>query len=192
MICHKSDNNSKELCINALKNNQVLILPTDTVYGFSAIVDESSETDARIRTIKGRSETKPFIQLIACPQDIKKYTNQEIPDNLLKFWPGPLTIIVEDLRLQGKEIHTTAFRCPGDKWLRDILSNVDAPIYSTSVNRSGKTVLDTESEIIDEFNNETDLIVLDGDKKGAVPSTIVSICNNQVKVLREGALEIKL
>jgi len=190
MICHKSDNNSKELCITALKNNQILILPTDTVYGFSAIVSKDSKTDVRIREIKGRSETKPFIQLIPTPEAIKKYTNQSIPEKLLSYWPGPLTIIVEDLRLQGKEIHTTAFRCPGDKWLRDILSELKEPIYSTSVNRSGNPVLDTQEAIISEFEKEADLIVLDGDKKGAVASTIVTINNGEIKVLREGAVKI--
>lgn len=190
MICHKSDNNSKELCINAINKNQILIIPTDTVYGFSAIVKEKSDTDLKIRKIKGRAETKPFIQLIPTPESIKKYTNQSIPQKLLDYWPGPLTIIVEDIRLQGKEIHTTAFRCPGDQWLRSILSEISEPVYSTSVNRSGNPVLDTEKEIIEEFNSEVDLIVLDGDKKGAVASTIVSVADGEVKVLREGAVKI--
>lgn len=190
MICHKYDSNSIQLCVDALKNNKILILPTDTVYGFSAIADKDSQTDEKIRLIKGRSETKPFIQLIATPDDIKKYTNQNIPEKLLSYWPGPLTIIVEDLRLAGKEIHTTAFRCPGDEWLRKILSQIDKPVYSTSVNRSGYPVLDSEASIIEEFNDETDLIVLDGDKKGAVASTIVSVVDGEIKVLRAGAVEI--
>lgn len=191
MMFSKSNENSKNLCIDSLKNGKVIIIPTDTVYGFSAIVSDSFDCDERIRRIKGREETKPFIQLIANPQDIFKYTSDEIPRNLLNYWPGPLTIIATDNRLTGSKINTTAFRCPGDKWLRDIIEECGMPVYSTSVNRSGKPVLETENEIILEFEKEVDLIVLDGDKKDAVPSTIVKIENGKAVVLRQGALEIK-
>ena len=81
---------------------------------------------------------------------------------------------------------TTAFRCPGDQWLRQVIAECGSPIYSTSVNRSGQPVLDCEEDIIKEFGCEVDLIVKDGDKKGAKPSTIVSITDGQIKVLRQG------
>ena len=86
---------------------------------------------------------------------------------------------------------TTAFRCPGDEWLRNILKELDCPVYSTSVNRSGCPILETEEEIIREFEKDVDLIVKDGDKKNALPSTIVSICDGQLKVLRQGAVSLK-
>ena len=83
MICHKSDDNSIKVCSEYLLNEKIVIIPTDTVYGFSAIVNdsvscdmptgsESVSTDKKIRDIKGRSEKKPFIQLIAKPEDIYK------------------------------------------------------------------------------------------------------------------------
>ena len=53
-------------------------------------------------------------------------------------------------------------------------------MYSTSVNRSGSPVLENESEIVKEFEDEVDLIVLDGNKNNALPSTIVSF-NNALK-----------
>lgn len=190
MICHKSDENSVELCAEYLKNKKVLILPTDTVYGFSSIVEESPETDEKIKLIKGRDETKPFIQLIADPNDIHNYSDSKIPEKLLKYWPGPLTIIVSDKRIKNKAINTTAFRCPGDKWLRDIIQKCGSPIYSTSVNRSGKPVLETEKEIVEEFSQEADLIVLDGDRKNSLPSTIVKVDNDEIVVIRKGAVEI--
>ena len=65
-----------------------------------------------------------------------------------------------------------------------------APIYSTSVNRSGQPVLDTQTSIIEEFQPEVDLIVKDGDKKGALPSTLVSITDGKINVLRQGAVSI--
>jgi L-threonylcarbamoyladenylate synthase len=88
------------------------------------------------------------------------------------------------------ESRTVAFRCPGDAWLREIISRCQAPIFSTSVNRSGQPVLDTTNAITQEFANEVDLIIDDGDKKGALPSTLVTIENRAVKVLRQGSVKI--
>lgn len=189
MILNKSDDNSVKECVEYLKKGKIVIIPTDTVYGFSGIVlpGKQEDTDSKIKAIKGRSEKKPFIQLLASPDDLKKYTDDKIPSKLLSYWPGPLTIIVNN----KKTASTTAFRCPGDAWLRSILKELDCPIYSTSVNRSGFPILDTEEEIIKEFEKDVDLIVKDGDKKNALPSTIVSIADGQVKVLRQGAVTIK-
>lgn len=190
MMCLKSDSDSVEKCTEYLRNGKILIMPTDTVYGFSGIVEPAGKTvyntDARIRAIKGRAETKPFIQLIARPEDIFDHTDDKIPEEILAVWPGALTVIVHDKR--GTE--TTAYRCPGDEWIRKIIQKCGFPIYSTSVNRSGSPVLDTVEEIRREFEGECDLIVSDGDKKGALPSTIVAVQNGKTVVLRQGSVKI--
>ena len=201
MILNKSDPTSIQVTADTLKRGGIVIIPTDTVYGFSGIVDLKTtaahyETDAKIRAIKGRAETKPLIQLIARPEDLRLYTDDEIPDTLLSKWPGALTIIVhtkKDSPLAATAIpesRTVAFRCPGDAWIREVISATGAPIFSTSVNRSSQPVLDTTAAITSEFENEVDLIIDDGDKKGALPSTLVAIENGEVKVLRQGSVEI--
>lgn len=197
MIC-KKDEKGAALVLESLMAGKIVVIPTDTVYGFSGLVLEEDipfdkGTDAQIRAIKGRSETKPLIQLIGCPEDIKKYTDDDIPQTLLSKWPGALTIIVNTKKSHPlyKRYPTIAFRCPGDLWLRQIIIQAGAPIYSTSVNRSGCPVLETVPEIAAEFEEEVALIVDDGDKKGALPSTLVAMENGVPKVLRQGAVEIK-
>ena len=200
MICRKSDDDSIQKCVSVLKNGGIVIIPTDTVYGFSGIVDSSAHfnTDAVIRKIKGREEYKPFIQLIAFPEDIKNYTDDDIPQKLLDCWPGPLTIIVNTKKNTGTgagtgsaaNTGTIALRCPGDEWLRKIIGECGASIYSTSVNRSGQPVLDEENAIISEFEAEVGLIVADGDRKNSVPSTIVRVENGEYKVIRQGFMKI--
>ena len=201
MTLNKTDPTSIERTADTLKRGGIVIIPTDTVYGFSGIVDlagsaSTFESDAKIRAIKGRSETKPLIQLIARPEDIRLYTDDEIPDTLLAKWPGALTIIVhikENSPLAATaipETKTVAFRCPGDEWLRKIIAECGAPIFSTSVNRSGQPVLDTVAAISSEFGSEAELIIDDGDKKGALPSTLVMLENGNVKVLRQGSVKV--
>lgn len=197
MIISRKDTNSAEKAAEVLKNGGIIITPTDTVYGFSGIVDlnnsqKTYRTDERIRAIKGRSETKPLIQLIAEPEQLKLYTDDIIPQDILNKWPGALTVIVKikENSPLAEKCGTVAFRCPGDPWIRQVISMCNAPVYSTSVNRSGCPVLDEIKSIISEFENETDLIIDDGDKKGALPSTLISIENGNVKVLRQGSVKI--
>ncbi|MCR5290692.1 MAG: L-threonylcarbamoyladenylate synthase [Treponema sp.] len=195
MICHKSDANAIALVSHALKTGKIVILPTDTVYGFSGVVDTAENgftfaTDDVIRHIKGRSETKPLIQLIARPSDVFLYTHDIIPNYLLQKWPGALTIIIHVKQERGGG--TIAFRCPGDEWLRTVIQECGSPIYSTSVNRSGCPVLHNEAEIRNEFESEVDLIVCDGDTApNAKPSTLIAIQETgNVTVLRQGTVVV--
>lgn len=192
MMLRKSDIDSVEKIVSALKKGEVVIIPTDTVYGFSGIGGNIFFTDSKIREIKGRSETKPLIELISRPEDLFRYTDSAVPEALMSLWPGSLTIIVENNEwyksMTGRA--TTAFRCPGDAWLRTVIGMVDFPVYSTSVNRSGCPVLEEISSIEKEFGNEVSLIVDDGDKKGALPSTLVVLSGAKVKVLRQGSVVI--
>jgi len=202
ILIKKENPDSLSRTVEVLKKGGIVIIPTDTVYGFSGIVDLKSaashyESDGQIGSIKGRAESKPLIQLIAKPQDLRLYTDEEIPESLLAKWPGPLTIIVRVKKASPladtaiPEAGTIAFRCPGDQWLRKIIEETGAPIFSTSVNRSGQQVLDTEAAIIKEFASEVNLIVTDGDKKGAKPSTIVSLTDGKIEILRQGDVIIE-
>lgn len=206
----KCDSESVLVTAEALKNQKIVIIPTDTVYGFSGIVSGGSAcacgessgdgfgdgpgymrgTDAEIRRIKGREAYKPFIQLIAAPEDIRQITDDPIPDELFSLWPGALTIIVNDKRDVAGGNATVAVRCPGDAWLREVIRETDSPIYSTSVNRSGKPVLTDIADIVAEFGNEVELIIDDGDKRNALPSTIVSLVDGSCKVIRQGSVVI--
>ena len=186
MIILRSDSDSVECVSRVLLEGSVVVLPTDTVYGFSGVVPESEDV---IRKIKGRDETKPFIQLIAEPEDIYRYTDEVLPDQLLAMWPGALTVIVplkKRLITGESEVTTVAFRCPGDGWLRQIIKAVGKPIYSTSVNRSGQPVLSSVLGIDKEFGGEVKLIVDGGSTENALPSTLVKFEKGKCIILRQG------
>lgn len=184
MVIKKSDEKSAETTAKILRDGGIAVLPTDTVYGFSGIIGVTGE---KIRRIKGREESKPFITLISSPEEIFNHTDDKIPPEILEKWPGALTVIVHD---KNDFNATTAFRCPGDEWLRRVIKLCGSPIYSTSVNRSGKPVLGTVAEIRREFEAAADLIVDDGDKTNALPSTLIALEAGKVKVLRQGDVRL--
>ncbi|MCI5829362.1 MAG: Sua5/YciO/YrdC/YwlC family protein, partial [Spirochaetia bacterium] len=76
-------------------------------------------------------------------------------------------------------------------WLRKIIEQCGAPLYSTSVNRSGSPVLETSAEIKNEFEKEVAAIIDDGDKKGSLPSTLILLEKEGFKVLRQGAVIVE-
>ncbi len=87
----KTESQSRDYVISALKQEEIVILPTDTLYGFSGIM---GETAGKIAAIKGRAPEKPFLALIAQPEDVYEYTDTVIPEQFFSAWPGPLTLIV--------------------------------------------------------------------------------------------------
>ncbi len=200
MLLQKSDTNSIKLTSQVLKKGEIVIIPTDTLYGFSGIVSDTAfnsyTTEEKILKIKGREKSKGLIRLIANPQDIFQYTDSHIPSKFLELWPAPLTLIVKE----KNSSKTLAFRCPADAWLRELISQTEVSIYSTSVNYSNKPVLSDISEIRTEFEEKVALIVsLDenvpansGKLLSGKASTIVSLVNQKPEILREGAVEINL
>lgn len=176
----------KEYCfretVEALKKGKVLILPTDTIYGFSGIVPE---TESKILKIKNRSAEKKMIRLLAKPEDIFQYTDQSISDAFFYKWPSALTLIVRSKDGTG----TTAFRCPGYQWLREVIEAVGQPIFSSSVNLSGSSNLQTVREIADTFGRKVSFIVDAGELAGAA-STVVDLTLDEPMILRRGSVEI--
>jgi L-threonylcarbamoyladenylate synthase len=166
-----------------LSNNGVVIMPCDTIYGIIGIAPNSDE---RIREIKGRDEVKPFLILIK-KDWITRYTNIIIDNYLLDLWPGPITLIVPDLN-DG----SIALRAPDDRRLQKILTKLDQPLFSTSVNRSGQDLLFESSDIKKEFISEIDLFIDEGDMPGGLPSTILDIRKTPFKIIRQGACLVDL
>ncbi|MEW5814340.1 MAG: L-threonylcarbamoyladenylate synthase [Spirochaetota bacterium] len=182
MVIKKSNFNSKKITLSVLKSGGVVILPCDTIYGFHG---KASVTERKIRKIKGSGELKPFLRLLANPSELLKYSTVKPDPRLLAFWPGPLTLVVPD-----RSGSTTAFRVPEDPFLGALLAELDEPLLSSSVNRSGTEPLWQVEKIIKEFEGEVDLIVEDGDLPGKLPSTILDISVTPYRIIRPGALRL--
>ena len=184
MRIQKKAPNSAAAAAAELKREQIVIIPTDTIYGFSGLIGKTAEAIAHI---KGREENKPFIALIAEPADIYRYTDIVIPERLLALWPAPLTLIVP---LKGTEQGTQAFRCPADEWLRCVVNAAGDAVYSTSVNRSGTPPLTDIEAVCREFEDSVSLVVDGGNLEG-LPSTLVDLTSGAPRVLRQGSVVIK-
>ena len=182
MILQKSDADCLSVVSQALLRGKVVIIPTDTVYGFSGLVPVSKQ---KLIALKKRDVSKNFIQLIAEPADIFKYTDSVIPKALFALWPCALTLIVTLKDGQG----LGAFRCPGDEWLRSVIKKSGSAVYSTSVNYSGAPLFTDITAIRAEFEKKVDLIIDGGNISGA-PSTIADVSSGKSVIVREGGIKL--
>lgn len=186
------------LAAEALRAGKVIALPTDTVYGLAASLDYP-EAIAAIYRIKGRPESKPLPVLLADPAALDRVAVLDGADARLlalasRFWPGPLTVALPAApHLPAgtlAEDGTTGVRVPDHPVTRAILAAAGGAAAVTSANRSGHPPARSGAVVIAEIGAHPDLaLVLDaGETPGGTPSTVVTVTDGDLRIVREGAL----
>lgn len=180
--------------VDILKNNGVISVPTDTVYGVCARIDSKKAHDNLI-LVKNRPETKPFPVMCANEEQIKgiAIVNEKAEKIIKAFMPGPITIVlnkketVPDYITNGKK--TIAIRMATSKTLEKIILSLGTPIFMSSANQSGEKT----SESLEEIEKNCPKIngILEGKIKLGVGSTIIDCTSEKIKVLREGPIKLE-
>ncbi|MGE5352429.1 MAG: L-threonylcarbamoyladenylate synthase [Acidobacteriota bacterium] len=177
------------------RSNGVFAYPTDTIYGLGGN-PFSREAVNRIANIKERDEKKKFILLIKDLPTLFRYASVELDkhhDFLHKIWPNPISIILnlnsESARLLGQS--TAAFRIPHHKFCKMLLSEIERPLISTSINKAGNQPLNERDLINYEFGNELDAIFFTEKKVVEKSSTLIDLTGNHPELLREGAVKFR-
>lgn len=179
--------------IQEVRDGNLVITPTDTVYGILA-KSSDEEVIKKVYEAKQRAKNKSFIVLIGNLDmlDSVAVNVTDIHKELIqRYWPGKLTIIfkkndmVSDLLTGGKD--TIAVRYPNYSELVDIINGVGEPLISTSANISNNDTIVDVSMIEPELSKYISY-VSDGGKIEALSSTIVCVEDGTVKILREGDL----
>ena len=183
---------SIEEVIEELKQNRCVIIPTETVYGIGANA-LSKDAVENIFTIKERVRTNPLNVLISDLDMVnmlaKGYSSVE-EKIMKKFWPGPLTIILDkkdevpNILTGGNK--TIGIRIPDSNITRNIIRKANMPLACPSANLSGKPSITKVTDILNEFNCKVKYIVDGGNSKLGIESTVVKVIDNKVCILRPG------
>ena len=180
-IIEKSAEHAERMLVDHLLSGALAIMPCDTIYGIVGIVPDSEHA---LRHVKGRPDTKPFIQLVSLGM-VEKIAREPIDTAILACWPGPLTVIVADVA-GGK----TAIRVPSDPFLTQVLQKLGRPMYSTSVNVSEEPSLTVFDEMVARFGEVVPLFIKGSEDQGTVPSTIIDITTEPWTLVRQGVLDV--
>jgi L-threonylcarbamoyladenylate synthase len=179
-----------------IRAGQVLGMPTDTFYGLAADPLNLRAVE-RVYEIKSRSRHKPLSLLIESTdqaEELCKPLPEEFYALARKFWPGPLTLIVQAAsRLPLKVTANTgnvALRVPAAKIPLAVVSAAGIPITATSANLSGAAECTTATQVRDQLQDRISIIVDGGTSPREIASTIVDLTDGEARwrVIREGAI----
>lgn len=169
---------------NLIENSPVFIYPTDTIYGLGCNAT-NKEAVEKIRNIKQRN-SNPFSVIAPSKEWIDEncIVNKNAKE-WIKRLPGPYTLILKIKNRCVAEnvapgLDTLGIRIP-DHWFSDFAKEIDIPIVSTSVNKSGEDFMTSIDDLDNEIKSRVDFIVNEGPKKGR-PSRIIDL-TDEVKVV---------
>ena len=170
----------------------IFIYPTDTIYGFGCnpFNDTALQT---LNSIKGRGEQKQYILLVDSVSTLLNYidlNDDQIIAMLKNIWPNPISFIF-NLNYKTRNLlqyDVAAFRIPKNTFCLDLLSELKAPLVSTSVNFSNQQPLTDFSSIKNEFADKVNAIFFINEKDNIGASTLVDLTKKPPKILREGEI----
>jgi L-threonylcarbamoyladenylate synthase len=188
---------SIDIAVHTLRSGGVVAVPTETVYGLGAALDDEFAID-KIFSVKARPTNHPLIVHIADKSDLQLVA-RDVADDALKLarscWPGPLTLLLwrttkVPLSVTGGR-ETVGVRLPSNDFTRELIRKLGAPIVAPSANRFGKVSPTTARHVCDDLGNDVDLIIDDGACSIGVESTIVDFTVSPPQLLRPGGIPLE-
>lgn len=182
----------KNIIKNEIDNNNLIIFPTETVYGIGANALKSNAVN-KIFDVKTRAKNNPLIVHLKSKNDIEKYAyiENDIEKKLIdEFMPGPITIILKKKKCIPDSVtanmDTVGIRVPSNTIAHQFLEIVNVPIAAPSANISSRPSGTRVSDIKDEFDNKINYIIDGGESKIGLESTVVKVIDNIPTILRPG------
>lgn len=178
--------------VKQLKLGNVVAVPTETVYGLAASI-ENSHSVQKIFFHKKRPQDNPLIVHIANIRQLHDIVT-EIPEAFYKlksFWPGPLTIVFKANKKTVPSVvraglDTVAVRMPKHELFIRLLKQT-GPLAAPSANLSGKPSATSVKHVHTDFG--LDFPVLDGGRTHyGVESTVIQLKKSGWQYLRAGAI----
>ena len=140
----------------AFNEHKIIALPTDTVYGVGVKYGNLEDLE-RLKRAKHRPETKPIPMMVSNVEQMKQVAlvDERIEKIAAKFLPGALTLVVnvkdsvDSAYTNG--LSTIAIRIPDEKFILDVIDELNCPILVTSANQSGEKTALTSDDVYEQL-----------------------------------------
>jgi len=191
--------------VEALSAGKVVAIPTETVYGLAASAFQP-EAVKKVFAIKGRPANAPLAIAVKSLEDAIDFVPDMSPVArriARRSWPGPITIVHdvdhpdsvvnrldESVRAATIPNGTIGLRVPATDLAQQILRLCAGPVVLTSANISGADDPKTAQDVVDQLGDRVDLILDGGPCQFGMASTVVYVTGTQIKVLREGSVNL--
>ena len=182
---------------NIIRQGGLVAFPTETVYGLGADA-QNADAANKIYSAKGRPSDNPLIVHIADFSQLEEITT-EVPKEarLLadKFWPGPLTMILNKNDVIPKEttggLDTVAIRMPNHPCALALIRQSGCMIAAPSANASGRPSTTSASHVWEDLEGRIDAILDNGSSTIGLESTIIDLTVTPPMVLRPGYITLE-
>ncbi|MCD6498211.1 MAG: threonylcarbamoyl-AMP synthase [Deltaproteobacteria bacterium] len=183
------------IVVDALDRGGLIAYPTDTVYGFGCDLHNRKAVD---RVYQIRNLDKSHMMSFVCPNlaGVARYAQMtDFAYRILKrILPGPYTVIMkatsEVPRVLLQKRRTVGIRIPDSPIAMSLVEGLGRPILSSSVVSQDGDILADPRDIRDEFGNRGLDLVVDGGFLGNIPSTVISLIDDEIELIREGKGEL--
>lgn len=192
----KNKINKEELkeSANIIRNNGIIVFPTETVYGIAANAF-NVEAVKKIYLAKGRPSDNPIIVHISDKEQIKEICiiENEIEQKLIdRFMPGPFTLILKKKNvipdIVSATLDTIGIRIPSNYIANEFIKACKVPIAAPSANVSGKPSGTIIEDIKGELDGKVDAIIDGGTSDIGLESTVVKVVDGVPEILRPGKI----
>ena len=203
VIIKLSDTIQEEIinrCIDTLNSGGLVVYPTETCYGIAADPTSQKAVD-KLLNYKKKREGKAISVAVSDKKMAKEYVEiNEIAENIYdNYLPGPITVISKSKGNVVKKVEaddgTLGIRIPKYPLIIEIIKQFGKSITATSANASYKKTPYTIKNILDNTSkkqqNLIDLIIDAGKLQKNKPSTVINTTLNEMKILREGDVNLK-
>jgi L-threonylcarbamoyladenylate synthase len=180
--------------VQALKRGQVIVFPTETLYGLGADALNEAAVE-KVFQLKGRDSGNPIPVLVA---------NQGMLDTLVakvpttaqrlidRYWPGPLTLVLPGRTNIPKYLCNSSggvgVRISSQPIATLLINGLGRPLTATSANPSGKEPARTLQEAERYFAQQVELFVDGGTLTSKTGSTVVEVMEDNIRIIREGEI----
>ena len=176
-----------------LRQGQLVVIPTDTVYGIAALATDPVAIEALYR-VKGRPDDKGIPVLLADATGLELVARGVPPfaqELIERFWPGPLTLILPrrlDLPEVLTRIDTVAVRVPDNDVAQTLIRDAGGAVATSSANLSGEAPARTAEGALAILEGQVAAVVDGGPAPLGISSTIVDCTTDPPVILRPGPL----
>lgn len=180
--------------IEALRRGDVIVFPTETLYGLAADALNETAVDT-VLDLKGREVHNPLSVLVA-NQEMLRTVVAEIPSAaqplMARYWPGPLTLVLPGRKNLPKPLCNSAggvgVRISSQPIATLLVKALGRPVTATSANPSGKEPARTLQEAKRYFADQIPVYVDGGTLTSKSGSTVLEVMDDRIRIIREGEI----
>lgn len=178
--------------VSRLRSGRLVGLPTETVYGLAAAFNQPNAVE-KIFKIKKRPFFDPLILHVSNIEQAKDLAQEwPLAAQALaeKFWPGPLTIVlpkkdsVSDMITAS--LPSVGIRCPRHQLALEVIDELGVAVAAPSANLFQQISPSSAKHVLDSFQTEDVYVVDGGDCEIGIESTVVSVSEEKIQILRPG------